>query len=91
MSVHRFGSSAQTLEHGSLAERMERLRSDASAVAVEHTNAFVQALVDAAALAEQVAGGGEAYDVGVREIARRAHADLTTKVLSLRAIRERIH
>lgn len=91
MSVYRLQSSSQTPAAGSLAERMERLRSDASAVAIEHTNAFVQALVDAAALADQVAAGGEAYDVGVREIARRAHADLTSKVLSLRAIRERIH
>lgn len=91
MSVHPLRSSSYGLDTGTLAERMERLRADANSIASEHTDALVQALIDAAALAEQVAGGGEAYGVGVREFARRAHAELSTKVLSLRAIRERTH
>ena len=91
MAVHRFQSPSAALDPGSLAERMERLRSDAISVAVEHTNAMVRAFEDAALLAEQVSVGGEAYDVGVREIARRTHAELAAKVLNLRAIRERTH
>ena len=91
MSVHRLLSTSSTIETGTLAERMERLRADANAVAAEHINALMQALNDAAALADQVAGGGEAYGVGVREMARRLHTDLAAKALSLQAIRERVH
>jgi len=91
MSVHRLGSSALASATGTLAQRMERLRLDASSVANEHTDALMQALADAASLAEQVAAGGEAYDVGVREIARRTHGELAAKILNLRAIRARVH
>jgi len=91
MSVHPLRAPSSAPDAGTLAERMERLRADAHSVASEHTDALVQALSDAAALAEQVAGGGEAYGVGVREFARRAHAELTTKLLSLQAIRVRTH
>jgi len=91
MSVHPLRVTSNASDAGTLAERMERLRADAHSVASEHTDALEQALSDAASLAEQVAGGGEAYGVGVREFARRAHAELTTKLLSLQAIRVRTH
>ena len=91
MSVLRLLSPPSSLDGDTLAERMERLRADASALAAEHTNALVQAVNDAASLADQVAGGGEAYGVGVRDMARRLHADLAAKALSLQAIRERVH
>ena len=90
MSVHQIRTPS-TAAGDSLADRMARLREDAHSIAAEHTDALLQALNDAAALDEQVAAGGEAYDVGVREIARRTHADLASKILSLRAIRERVH
>ena len=70
----------------SLAERMERVRNDANRVAFEHTGALLRTFEEAAALASEVAGGGEAYHVGVRELARRAHIDLTASVLNLRCI-----
>jgi|HubBroStandDraft_1064217.scaffolds.fasta_scaffold1182656_1 hypothetical protein len=70
----------------SLAERMERVRNDANRVAFEHTGALLRTFEDAATLASEVAGGGEAYHVGVRELARRAHIDLTASVLNLRSI-----
>ena len=91
MSVLRLLSPSPSLDVGTIAERMERLRADANAVAAEHTDALVEALAEAASLAEQVAGGGEAYGVGVREFARRLHTDLAGKALSLQAIRERVH
>lgn len=91
MSVHPLRAPSPASDAGTLAERMERLRADAHSVASEHTDALVQAIGDAATLAEQVAGGGEAYGVGVREFARRTHAELAAKLLSLRAIRERVH
>jgi hypothetical protein len=91
MAVHRLRTPSQTLAVNTLAERMQRLRSDANSVAGEHIAALVEALSDAAALADQVANGGEAYHIGVREIARRTHKDLVPTVLSLRAIRAKAH
>ena len=70
----------------SLAERMERVRNDANRVAFEHTSALLRTFEDAATLASEVAAGSEAYHVGVRELARRAHIDLTASVLNLRSI-----
>jgi hypothetical protein len=86
MAVHRLRPQAQPVEADSLADRMERLRSDAQAVASEHIGAFVKALSDAAMLADQVANGGEAYQIGVREIARRTHKELAPTLLSLQAV-----
>jgi hypothetical protein len=91
MAVHRLRPSSEPFDASDLVERMERLRGDASRIANEHTNLLVKALSDAAAMAEQVANGGEAYHVGVREIARRTHSDLASTILSLRAVRERSH
>ena len=91
MAVHRFPASSPALDADSLADRMERLRNDASTLASEHTNVFLQSLAETTALADQVANGGEAYHIGVREIARRAHADLASMVLSLRAVLGRTH
>ena len=89
MAVNRLRTPASASEPASLAERMERLRSDANAVALEHINAFLSVLSEASMLADQVASGGEAYHIGVREIARRTHKELAPVVLSLMAIRER--
>jgi hypothetical protein len=72
-----------------LNDRMERLRQDASGIAHEHATELLRSFEEAAALAEQVAGGGEAYHVGVREIARRALVDLNASALNLRSLLER--
>lgn len=89
MAVHRLRTPTPAPQPASLAERMERLRSDANAVALEHIDTFLDVLSQASTLADQVASGGEAYHIGVREIARRTHKDLAPVVLSLMAIRER--
>lgn len=89
MAVHRLRATTDTAVIESLADRMDRLRADATLVANEHIALLVKALSDAADLAEQVANGGEAYQIGAREIARRMHKELAPTVLSLRAIRER--
>lgn len=85
MAVTRF-SPSRSPDLISLAERMERVRADANRVAFEHTSALLRTFEDAAALANEVAGGGEAYAVGVREVARRAHMDLSASILNLRSI-----
>ena len=89
MAVHNLRTSAQPVEPVSLAQRMERLRLDAEAVATEHIDALIAALNEAMTMAEQVANGGEAYNIGVREIARRMHKEIAPNVLSLRAVRQR--
>jgi hypothetical protein len=70
----------------SFAERMERVRNDANRVAFEHTGMMLRTFEDAATLASEVANGGEAYHVGVRELARRAHIDMSASILNLRSI-----
>jgi hypothetical protein len=90
MAATRSASYSRSSEVITLAERMERVREDASRVAFEHTGALLRTFEDAAALAGQVANGGEAYHVGVREIARRAHIDLTAAALNLRSIVGRV-
>ncbi len=89
MAVHRLRAPAQPAPTTSLAQRMERLRLDAEAVATEHIDALIVALNEAMTLADQVANGGESYNIGVREIARRMHKEIAPSVLSLRAVRER--
>jgi hypothetical protein len=86
MAVHRLRASAQPTSAETLAARMERLRVDAQTVAGEHIDAFVAALAEASDLADQVANGGEAYQIGVREIARRIHKELAPTLLSLQAV-----
>jgi hypothetical protein len=89
MAVHRLRAAPVETASETLAQRMERLRSDASAVAQEHIGLFIEALAKANEFAEQVANGGEAYPIGVREIARRTHKELAPTVLSLQAVRLR--
>jgi hypothetical protein len=55
----------------SLADRIQRLQAEARGLAREQIIALETKLAEAAALAEEIALGGEAYPVGVREIARR--------------------
>lgn len=89
MAVHRLRTVAEPAAAETLAARMERLRSDASAVASQHIDAFIATLSQANALADQVATGGEAYSIGVREIARRVNKELSPVVLSLQALQKR--
>ena len=89
MAVHRLRTPAQPAQPTSLAQRMERLRLDAEAVATEHIDALIVSLNEAMTMADQVANGGEASNIGVREIARRMHKEIAPSVLSLRAVRER--
>ncbi len=73
-----------------LNERMEALRENANEIAGEHSAVLLRALEEAAELAEQVASGGEAYQVGLREIARIAHIELRASALNLRVLLDRM-
>lgn len=71
------------------ADRIRRLQAEAKSLAADQLSALIGQLQDAAKLADDIAAGGEAYAVGVREVARRLGEDLAGQALVLVAIRER--
>lgn len=68
------------------AERVQRLQSEARALAVEQIDSLEALLLQAAASAREIAAGGDAYPVGAREIASRLVEDLTSRAGSLKLI-----
>jgi hypothetical protein len=68
------------------ADRVKRLQLEARALAVEQVEVLERALLEAAALAREIADGGDAYPVGAREIASRLVTDLPSKAETLKAI-----
>lgn len=70
----------------STADRVKRLQMEARALAVEQVEALEVVLMQAAAMAREIAGGGDAYPVGAREIAGRLASDLPSKSETLKAI-----
>ena len=71
------------------AERVRRLQAEARIVAREHIEQLEHCLMRTAEVAREVAEGGEAYPVGVREMASRMSEDLFDKLVSMRAILDR--
>ena len=71
------------------ADRVKRLQREARMLAREQAEALEAKLVETAALAREIAEGGEAFPAGVREIANRIHTDLDGKEMTLRALVER--
>lgn len=55
----------------SVADRVRRLQAESRALAREHVAALLSGLEDAQRLSAEVADGGDAYPIGVRDIARR--------------------
>jgi hypothetical protein len=71
------------------AERIRRLQEEARLLAHEQAEALAEALLDLAAQMAEVAGGGEAYPAGVREIASRIAEDLPQKAHQIQAVMAR--
>lgn len=69
--------------------RVRRLQAEARALAREDIGALDRLLIKTAAAASEVAEGGEAYPVGVRELAGRLAMDLNGKAETLRLILSR--
>ncbi|KQY87238.1 MULTISPECIES: hypothetical protein [unclassified Brevundimonas] len=67
-------------------DRVKRLQMEARALAVEQVEALEKVLMQASAMAEEIAQGGEAYPVGARELAGRLASDLPAKAQTLKAI-----
>lgn len=72
------------------ADRVKQLQAEARALAVEQVEALEKILGEAAALADEIAKGGDAYPVGAREIASRLAEDLPAKAETIKAIVARL-
>jgi len=71
------------------AERIQRMQANAKALAREQIEAMTEAMMEVARMAEEVATGGDAYPVGVRELASRMKADLESQAKSVAALLNR--
>jgi hypothetical protein len=69
-----------------LAERIARLQAEAKNLAREQVTALETKLGEAAALADEIAQGGDAYPVGVRELARKLAEETPRTVMNFEAI-----
>lgn len=74
----------------STTERVKRLQLEARALALEQVEALEAVLLQAAAMAKDIAEGGDAYPVGAREIASRLMADLPQKAETIKTIVNRL-
>jgi DNA-binding PucR family transcriptional regulator len=72
------------------AERVRRLQAEAKIMARQHIEQLEQHLLQTAEVAREIAEGGEAYPVGVREMASRLSEDLPDKLISLRGLTDRV-
>ncbi len=71
------------------ADRVKRLQMEARALAVEQVEALEKLLLQASAMAQEIADGGDAYPVGARELAGRLASDLPAKAQTLKAVASR--
>lgn len=83
--VYQLGRKPETTS-----ERVRRLQVEAQLLAREQIVALERLLQEAGALAAEIAAGGEAYPVGVRELTDRLADDLPAKAQTLQAILERL-
>lgn len=72
-----------------IAARVRRLQAEAKAMAGEHIAELEHALDAVERLAEEIAEGGDAYPVGVREVARQLHDDCEARGQTIEAILHR--
>ena len=66
--------------------RAKRLLAEARAAAMEHITALEASLEGVAAVAAEVSEGGDAYPVGVRELARQLSEETVGRLNTLNAI-----
>jgi hypothetical protein len=68
------------------AERIRRMQANAKALAREQIEAMSEAMLKVVAMADEVSTGGDAYPVGVRELANRLKVDLENQAKSIEAL-----
>lgn len=72
-----------------VAERVRRLQAEAKQLAKDHVHALSAAIMNAEAIAAEIADGGDAYPPGIRDLARRFVEDAEARVQTLEAISAR--
>jgi hypothetical protein len=70
----------------SIADKMKRLRDEAAGHARVHAQDFIRAIEVVEALAEEIAGGGEAYPVGIRQAAKHIGPSLSGTRLNVTSL-----
>jgi hypothetical protein len=70
----------------SIAEKMKRLRDEAAGHARVHAQDLIRAIEVVETLAEEIAGGGEAYPVGIRQAAKNIGPTLAGTRLNVTAL-----
>ena len=73
----------------SRAERVRRMQDSARALAREQIKAMHAAMLELAQMADEVADGGEAYPVGVRELSRRLGHELEVHAKTIEVLLQR--
>ena len=73
----------------SFADKVRRLQEEAQAQALGHSRAFSHAIAELESLAAEIADGGEAYPVGVRQAAKRLGAELAGARLNVTSLLDR--
>lgn len=68
----------------------KRLQEEAKQLAREQVTDFEAAMVAVARMAEEIADGGDAYHVGVREFCRRMAEEMPRNVTTLQAILKKV-
>jgi hypothetical protein len=71
-------------------QRVRRLQAEARQLAREEVETLCREMVALAARAAQISEGGDAFPVGVREMASRLAADLPEKAQGMQLIAERM-
>lgn len=69
-----------------VAQKVRRLQAEAKALAKDHVRALAAEMVRIEQIAAEIAEGGEAYPVGVRELTSRLVEDIESRVQTLEAI-----
>ena len=67
-------------------QRVKRLQEEAKNLAREQITEFEQALIMLAQMAEDIAEGGDMYQIGAREVCRRLSEELPRSLQTLQAI-----
>lgn len=90
LSVVRAGqTAAEPSDFKTPAARAARLYAEAQGAALEQVRALEESLSTVAALAQEIAAGGDIYPVGVRELCRRLGEDVVIRSQTLEAIAQR--
>lgn len=76
----------QPLAAATVGERIARLQAEARSLANEHVTYMLSLLAELEKVGLEISDGGEAYPVGVREIARRLGEDSGCAVQTLEAV-----